>query len=197
MLGFMRPLLCLSGKRFTGKDTFAALLREQARRRGADLALFAFAGESKRLFAATQEARGEPVDLVRLLVDRAYKEAHRPHLTRFTVDAIAADPLVFCREVVRRIEATPGPSLITDLRLRLEVDHLRRHFDPRIIRLIRPDALRAGSGWAYRPEVDDHPTETELDDPGLWTESIHNDGSLADLAAQAESLIARYLESPG
>ncbi len=181
----MRPLVCLSGKRFAGKDTFAALLTEEARRHGVEIELFAFAGESKRLFAAAMAAAGEPVDLARLLGDRAYKESYRPRLTRFTVDAIAADPLVFCRAVVARIEAADHPCLITDLRLLLEIEHLRQHFDLRVLRLVRPDPLRAESGWVYNPSVDHHPTETELDDPALWTECIHNDGTLADLEAKA------------
>jgi phosphomevalonate kinase len=139
------------------------------------------------------QAAGDPVDLARLLGDRAYKESHRPRLTRFTVDAIAADPLVFCREVVGHILASDRPAFVTDLRLRIEVNHLRPRFALRVIRVIRPDPLRAASGWRYRPEVDEHPTETELDDPTLWAGTIHNDGSLDALAAQAEALLDTLL----
>jgi len=102
-----RRLLAVSGKRFSGKDTFAAALVEHARRRGVTLATYAFADQSKRLFVAEEAQRGVTVDLARLLGDRAYKEQWRPRLTAFTVAAIAADPLVFCREVVRRVEASP------------------------------------------------------------------------------------------
>ena len=117
----MRRLLAISGKRFSGKDTFAALLVEQARARGVDLSLYAFAAESKRMFVEEQRQAGVEVDLARITSDRAYKEQWRPQLTRFTVEAIARDPLVFCRQVADRIEQSSSPALITDLRLMLEL----------------------------------------------------------------------------
>jgi phosphomevalonate kinase len=189
----MRPLLAISGKRFSGKDTLAGLLQEQARARGVTLEAYAFAAESKRLFVAQQAGQGIAVDLDRLTLDRAYKETWRPQLTRFTVEALAADPLIFCREVARRVEASPHPALITDLRLRLELDHLRPRFALHLVRLHRPDALRAACGWVYKPEVDGHHTETELDDPGLWDEVVDNAGSLEDLRARAAAVLSAYL----
>jgi phosphomevalonate kinase len=191
----MRRLLCISGKRFSGKDTLAALLQNEAQRRRVDLELYAFAGESKRLFAHQEKARGVDVDLDRLLTDRAYKEALRPQLTRFTVDAIAADPLVFCREVARRIETSSAAAVVTDLRLRLEVEHLRTRFALHVVRLRRSDEHRAAAGWRADPAVDAHHTETELDDPSWWSEVIDNDGTIPELAARAAALIQRQLSA--
>jgi phosphomevalonate kinase len=189
----MRRLLCISGKRFSGKDTFAALLQSQARERGVSLHLHAFASESKQLFVAAQQRGGIEVDLERLQSDRAYKEERRPALTRFTVESLAADPLVFCRAVADRVEASPAPSVITDLRLRLEVDHLKPRFDLHVVRLARTDAARAASGWVYKPDVDGHHTETELDDPSLWTEVVENSGTRDALAARAAQVLSAYL----
>ena len=183
----MRRVLCISGKRFYGKDTLARLLVEAAARHGQLLVTYAFAGESKRMFAASHS----DVDLARLLDDRDYKEQVRSRLTRFTVDALAADPLIFVRQVMGRIEASPDLAVITDLRLRPELDHLRSRCDPYLVRLARSDAHRALSGWSYDAAKDTHRTETELDDPVLWNEMIANDGSEADLAAHAEALLSR------
>ena len=47
-----KPVLALSGKRFSGKDTLAAFLVESAAKRGHALITHAFAAESKRLFVA-------------------------------------------------------------------------------------------------------------------------------------------------
>jgi phosphomevalonate kinase len=165
-------VIAISGKRFAGKDTLAAMLPGPR---------YAFAAESKRMFAA---ARPE-VDLARLLGDRAYKEQWRPQLTAFTVDALARDPLVFCREVAQRIADGGVPAVISDLRLRLEVDHLRPRFALHVVRLVRSDAARTASGWRWTAGVDDHSTETELDDPALWDEQIANDGTLDELAQRA------------
>jgi phosphomevalonate kinase len=175
----MLRLLALSGKRFSGKDTLAA-------RR---LASHAFAGESKRMFAA----RNAEVDLERLTTDRAYKERWRPSLTAFTVEALAADPLVFARAVAARIDATGAPALISDLRLRRELDFLRPRYALHVARLHRGDEQRAASGWRFTPEVDGHHTETELDDPALWDSVVPNDGELDALRAQAASLVATHV----
>jgi hypothetical protein len=83
--------------------------------------------------------------------------------------------------------------VITDLRLRLEVDHLKPRFDLHVVRLARTDAARAASGWVYKPDVDGHHTETELDDPSLWTEVVENSGTRDALAARAAQVLSAYL----
>lgn len=189
----MRRVLALSGKRFAGKDTLAATLGELARERGVALATYAFAGESKRLFVELQRSSGADVSLDRLLHDRAYKEAWRPRLTEFTVASLAADPLIFCRAVADRIAANDDRAVITDLRLRLEVEHLRRRFSLYVLRVSRPDASRAASGWHYSQQADAHPTETELDDPSLWDEELVNDGTIERLRERAAAGFTRWL----
>lgn len=184
-----RLVLCISGKRFAGKDTLARLLVAAARERGIALHAYAFAGESKRMFAATRPE----VDVARLVDDRDYKERWRPQLTQFTVDALAADPLVFVREVMRRIHVADGFPLITDLRLRLELDHLRKVAQPYVLRVTRSDANRAVSGWTYDALKDTHYTELQLDDPALWNEEIVNDGTEPELARRADEVITRVL----
>lgn len=177
-------VLAISGKRFAGKDTLAGVVvAEAVRRGGAAPATYAFAGESKRMFVAQQAERGVAVDLARLQGDRAYKEAWRPRLTEFTVAMLRADPLVFCQAVADRIAAAERPAVVSDLRLRLEVAHLRSRFAVRVVRVTRPDRLRATSGWVYTRGVDDHPTETELDEASLWDEEVINDGAPEELAA--------------
>lgn len=188
-------LLAISGKRFSGKDTLAALLVEHARKRGVVLHTYAFAAESKRMFTAQQAAAGITVDVERLQHDREYKELWRPQLTTFTMESLAADPLVFCRSVADRIDASSSSSLVTDVRLRLEVEHLRPRFELHLVRIARSDQARAASGWKFTPSADEHRTETDLDDPSLWDEVLTNDGSLAELAAKAEAVIEAQLAS--
>lgn len=183
-----KKLLAISGKRFAGKDTFAAHLVRAASARGTELATYAFAAESKRLFAARAH-----LDLPRLLSDRDYKEAHRPALTEFTVAALAADPQVFVRAVSDRIAIDPRPALITDLRLQLEIEFLRPRFALTIVRLVRSDAARAQSGWRFEAARDEHHTETELDDPALWNVVVDNNGPEIGLAARASAILDTFL----
>lgn len=189
----VRRVLAITGKRFAGKDTLALEIVEQARLRGVELAVHAFAAESKRMFTAWQQARGVAVDLQRLQGDRAYKEAWRPQLTDFTVLRLSDDPQVFCRAVADRIASAARTALISDLRLRSEVVLLRARFDLHVVRVTRPDALRATSGWQYTPAVDEHTTETELDDPALWDEELHNDGTLAQLGDRVAARLTDWL----
>jgi phosphomevalonate kinase len=188
-----RRVLAISGKRFASKDTFAAALCRAARERGVELASYAFAAQCKRMFAAAARTRGEDVDLARLAADRDYKERWRPQLTAFTVAALAADPLVFVRDVARDLEADPRPALITDLRLRLEHDELRARYDLQVLRITRADAARAASGWRYDATKDLHFTETDLDDPTRWSELITNDGTEAELGPVAARVVSEFL----
>lgn len=188
----MTRVLALAGKRFAGKDTLAAAIGQVARERGVAVTLHAFAGESKRLFVAQQRSLGVAVELDGLLHDRAYKEAWRPELTEFTVTSLAADPLIFCRAVADRIAGSGGRAVITDLRLRGELLHLRGRFESYVLRVTRPDRLRAGSGWRYSPQADEHATETELDAPSLWDEEFVNDGALEQLRERAAAGFSRW-----
>ncbi len=152
-------VLALSGKRFSGKDTFAAALVRHGLAIGVEVVPHAFAAESKRLLVARQAELGVAVDLERLTTDRSYKEQWRSKLTELTVAAIAADPLVFCRAVADRIDRQTKPHvvpLVTDVRLLLEVTHLRARFDLWLVRIARGEEARARSGWLPDPSADAH-----------------------------------------
>lgn len=189
-------VLALSGKRFSGKDTFAAALVRHGLAIGVEVVPHAFAAESKRLLVARQAELGVAVDLERLTTDRSYKEQWRSKLTELTVAAIAADPLVFCRAVADRIDRQTKPHvvpLVTDVRLLLEVTHLRARFDLWLVRIARGEEARARSGWLPDPSADAHRTETELDDPALWDERALNDGDLDALDVRAGEVLRAWL----
>ena len=186
-------IIALSGKRFAGKDTFADALVAKMSALGMSLPKGAFATECKQAFAEDERAQGHPVDVARLLSERAYKEQLRPALTAFTERALAKDPLVFVRGVLARFESF-GCGLISDLRLQLELDFLRQHTKLLSVRLERTDQHRAESGWRFTSGTDDHRTETELDNETKWGLVLSNDGSLEEWKAQAEALAARVYQ---
>lgn len=183
-------LLALSGKRFAGKDTVAGVVCALAAERGLAVACFAFADESKRAFAASL---GGAVSVERLRSDRAYKEAWRPRLTEFTTAALARDPLVFCRAVAERAAGRSGPSIVSDLRLPAELAYLRGRFDVWLVRVSRSSSERARSGWVRSPAVDEHYTETALDDPSYWDEELDNSGELGALREQVARRLGVWL----
>jgi phosphomevalonate kinase len=183
-------LIALSGKRFTGKDTFADALIARARMLGITLPKGAFATECKLAFVEDERAQGREIDAARLIGERAYKEQLRPALTAFTERSLAKDPLVFVRRVLTHFEPF-GCGLISDLRLQLELDFLRQSTDLFAVRLERTAQHRAESGWSFTPATDHHRTEIELDHEKSWELVLSNDGSLEHWKLQAEALAAR------
>lgn len=191
-----RPLIvALSGKRCTGKDTLADAIEALAGERGVPLRRCAFASECKRAFADEQAARGASVDLEKMARDRGYKEEIRPALTAFTERALAADPLVFFHRVM--VGVGPGPGLLTDLRLRLELDALRPRARLLSVRVERPLQLREASGFRPDPAADGHFTETDLDEEKGWDLRLINDGSIEAWRGQAAAVVDRLQRELG
>jgi len=192
-----KQVLAISGKRFSGKDTLADMLVGFAKARGVAIVVHRFADESKRMLVAREVLRGVEVDFMRLKTDRAYKEHWRPRLTELTVTELARDKLVFCKAVADRIaDNDVAFHIVADLRLRLEVEHLRERFKVHVVRVSRNDAEREAAGWRFAEEIDRHHTETELDDPALHSEVVENNASLDALAAAAETMSRRLFPSP-
>jgi phosphomevalonate kinase len=125
-----RRVLCISGKRFCGKDTFAELLVHEAAQVGRTVSLHSFAGHSKRQFVEEELKHGRHIDLAKLSSDRTYKELHRPALTAFTMRNLKADSLCFVRQVAKAISNEPAATipLITDLRLKIELPYFHSTF---------------------------------------------------------------------
>ena len=196
----MRTVVALCGKRCVGKDTLAAALEVVTREADRPLVRLAFADEAKRAFArhhnATVVSASDPDSLVdgeRLITDRAYKERWRAHLSAYVTHAIKEDPGVFCRQLIASLDraAPAAVLLVTDLRLLSDLAQLRQRFRVHVVRVERSDQLRQQSGWRYTHGVDDHPTETELDEVSLWSEVVRNEGTVAALNAQARALLVR------
>lgn len=196
----MRTVVALCGKRCVGKDTLAAALEAATREVDRPLLRLAFADEAKRAFARHHNATVSPssdpdsrVDGERLITDRTYKERWRAQLSAYVTHAIKEDPGVFCRHLIASLEraAPAAVLLVTDLRLLSDLAQLKQHFRVHVVRIERSDQLRQQSGWRYTPGVDDHPTETELDDAKLWSEVVRNEGTVEALNAQARALLAR------
>lgn len=188
-------VLALSGKRYSGKDSLAAAVIDEASSRGIALRRRALADACKIAFCEEMAAVGITIDATSLIADRATKERWRPALTVFTERELAADPQVFCRQILD--EPHDDPVLITDVRLRSEVAMLTLRADPIFARVVRSDESRRSSGWSFTKGVDDHRTETELDDWDGWSEIVRNEGPTSELATFARRLVDRLSEALG
>ncbi len=97
------------------------------------------------------------------------------------------DPELWLRRFDQRIAARgPRPVVVDDLRLRREVEHVRR-LGFRLLRVVRPGAPATND-----PALDAHETETELE--GVpFDLVIVNDGTLEDLRRELDRSLDSWL----
>lgn len=87
----------------------------------------------------------------------------------------AVDPDVWINAAKRRVDATPGPVVITDVRFPNELDYIDEHPNGFAVRIIRPGQ-----------EANDlHVSEVALVDAEV-DEEVLNDGTVADLHVKAD-----------
>jgi hypothetical protein len=97
------------------------------------------------------------------------------------------DPGLWLRRFDRRFAARgPWPTVVDDLRLRREAEHLRE-LGFRLVRIVRPD-----TPVAEDPALDAHETETELED-APFDLVILNDGTLEDLRRELDRALEPWL----
>lgn len=174
-------LALISGKRKSGKTYIAN--KRAAEATYVECKQFAHADAAKRMAA---EKYG--LDAERLIRDNDYKEQHRSKIIEVCDAARAENPLVFCQKLRAEIEAWAddqehgGVALITDLRLSAEYTFWRNFADDMDweffhTHVTASDDTRRARGWVFTPGVDDHYTETELeqDQSIIPDEVIRND----------------------
>lgn len=176
MFAGARPtIICISGKRYAGKDTFATKLSNDIRhhlpdRDTKDIIFFPTAAWVKKEVA---ERSNGAISLSKLLYDTTYKEMHRhaiiEHGERMRVergDTYWIDQSIACwRNMVKDY-----PNLyiiVTDLRFLAEynriVEQCKDTFSIFTVRVEADDETRRARGWVYDPAIDNSVTETELD----------------------------------
>lgn len=195
------PLIALSGKKRSGKDTFAARLIEAHGftriafadpMRAAALALDPIIrieqDETGPLIAAgapllaryvvTTLRLSEVVDAVGWETAKSVREVRRT-LQRLGTEAgrqvLGED--VWVDAAMRQAEQVDGPVVITDCRFTNEADAVRARGGI-VVRIVR-DGLPAG---------DTHPSETALDDYPHFRALIGNNGTIDDLHAWADAV---------
>lgn len=164
-------LIGISGKQFVGKDLLTRLLLERL----PGFYQLPLAGAIKQEYARQHNLTLEDLE--------AHKAEHRPGLIALGDWGRAQDPDYWLKHVLE----APGKKIISDVRLKREYDLLREH-GAFMIRLHADRAIRAQRGKLVS---EDDPTERQLDGPLDWDAVLTNNGSVADLAAQLDALLAR------
>lgn len=147
----------VSGKRASGKDTFCSLLDEKL---GGKCRVIALADAPKKAFCER-----ENLDFSRFMSDRAYKEMYRKQFIDFAEGAKLRDKYIWCKTAIEGTEVFDN-IVISDLRYPIELHFFRKFFPEKFvtIRIEASDEIRKSRGWNYTAVVDEHISETGMDD---------------------------------
>jgi phosphomevalonate kinase len=185
----------VSGRRYSGKDTFADLLTKALQERGIAVERTAFAAALKRAYAAANPG----VDVQRLFTDSAYKEMHRPGLIAYGGAERSRDPDVWVKQALYTDEVRHADvTVVSDWRMANEKACVVREFadndETRVfcVRVFAPDPERTARGWIYNAAIDNDDTETQVElsscNDGHSLRWVGNGGSLETLTLAANAL---------
>ncbi|MBN3309649.1 PMVK kinase, partial [Amia calva] len=178
-----RLVLLFSGKRKSGKDHIAELLRE---RLGSETCCVL------RLSAPLKEqyAQERRLDFHKLLDSSGYKEQYRADMIQWGERRRQADPGLFCRLAIG--DARQPVWLVSDARRRSDLEWFWNRFGERsrTVRVEASEDKRRERGWEFTAGVDDAESECGLDEGVAFDWTIHNDGDQQRLEEQLKGLLS-------
>ena len=163
-----KKIIILSGKQFSGKDTFAAFLLEFL----PDFTRIGIADSIKIEY-------GKQKGLTREEIEKN-KPLYRADLIDLGNWGRAQDPDYWLNKII----AFDGNVIVPDIRLPHELELFKSH-GAIAIRVEAPRDNRAKRGVLVK---EDDPTEMSLDKIKEWDYIIQNDGTLEDLREKAKNL---------
>ena len=189
--------ILISGKRCSGKDTFADVLKKHSKF-GDLMEIRGFAKSLKHDYAKIlTETLGQPVDEIydKLLNDYAFKQQHRKGL----IDHGISEKEKYCEDIwVQRLinlGKNAKITIIPDVRYKYELFHKNFTRQNSIKVLIScTNENRGKRGWKYTSGVDDNHSECDLDnvDSKTYDFIIDNNGDLLNVENQVKVLLAQY-----
>lgn len=161
-------LIVISGKRYSGKDTVAKIIREYyITEHNIEYTIVSFGDSCKR---ETAERYG--LSYERLCEDIEYKEQHRYLLTRtYHEDMNRYGDQIWVERLFNRLDKNieNNSYIISDLRRGYELDYINANYGQgcKIIRVVAPDKIKSQCGFEYDESKDKDITETDLDNVEL------------------------------
>ncbi|VDO04215.1 unnamed protein product [Rodentolepis nana] len=159
--------IAISGKRKSGKDYFANLLRKEIMNRlGKTAAIIHISEPIKRAFAEEQN-----LDLEKLMSSSEYKEKFRRTMVHWGEVERRKDPTVFCRKSLEYLMQDspfkPIYLIIADCRRPSDLtffSSFNREIPLLHLRISASPTTRRSRGWIFFRGIDDAETECALDD---------------------------------
>ncbi|KAH7730759.1 phosphomevalonate kinase [Aphelenchoides avenae] len=170
-------VVCLSGKRKSGKDHVARILVDDLRACNIQAASVGISDPLKEEYAALHAG----LDSEELKTDSAYKEKVRKEMVEFGERIRLRDPGYFCKKSIDRAPAGTQVIVVRDCRRPSDLDFFRRTFsNPLLVRVRCSDGVRKLRGYEFTPGIDDADTECALDEFLEWNAEVINEGSALD-----------------
>lgn len=164
----MRELIAISGKQFSGKDMFTDFLIDAC----PNYMKMPIARAIKNEFAQLYHLTPDDIE--------AQKATYRSALIALGQRRRLKNPDYWIEQVMK----TPGPKIISDMRLKHEYDFFKAH-GAFCIRIEADREVRANRG---RLVAESDPTECELDNVTGWDAIIINDSSPEELRQKAQDI---------
>lgn len=186
-------VICLSGKRFSGKGEVSKLLAQFIENVGCTVKITCLSYHLKKAFCDMNS-----IDFERFMTDHEFKNSHRKALTEYF---LTKNPIEFSDMLISEIdEGKFDMYIVDDMRLLEEnaIYFKTRRANAWDLVYVRVNATlqsRESRGWKYDPEYDDLNIETDLDYYDDFNFTIENNGSIRDLSLSLKA-IKQYLRPP-
>ncbi|XP_046645152.1 phosphomevalonate kinase-like [Daphnia pulicaria] len=165
-----RRILCLSGKRKSGKDYIAELLHAGI----PNSIIIRISAPIKKYWS---ESKG--LDMDKLMSDGAYKEEYRTEMIVWGEEKRAQDSGFFCRTAIEMLKGSDFPVwIVSDLRRETDLKFFRDTYPNRVtcVRISASSEARVKRGFVFAAGVDDTESENGLDHIQDWDVCFQNDG---------------------
>lgn len=147
----------ISGKRASGKDTFCNVFQKLLK---GTVITVALADIPKKEFCLMKN-----LDFIKFMTDRNYKETYREEFIKFAENKKKTDKFIWCRLAMKNLEKYDH-IIVSDFRYPIEFLFFQKFFKNGFLtlRIYVDDNIRKIRGWTYDKFIDEHLSETGLDD---------------------------------
>ncbi|KAM3717617.1 Phosphomevalonate kinase [Dirofilaria immitis] len=169
--GEMKSLvICLSGKRKSGKDFVGNLLANRLKGIGYKVIIYGVSYPLKEEYAQLNS-----IDAERLKYDMQYKEIYRQDMIIWAEKIRKDDPGYFCKKVLVKADLA-DVLIVPDCRRLSDIEFFKTHCGSRL-RLLRVEStlsMREMRGFVFTRGIDDKMTECDLDEYTDWDVIVAN-----------------------
>uniref|UniRef100_A0A0N5BNT8 Phosphomevalonate kinase n=1 Tax=Strongyloides papillosus TaxID=174720 RepID=A0A0N5BNT8_STREA len=157
-------IVCMSGKRKSGKDFTCILLAKLLTDREVSVEIRSLSHPLKDEFA-----KNNNLDACELKSSSHYKEIYRRRMVKWGEDQRRIDPHTFCKKTMEN-PIRSDVIIISDCRRKSDIEYFQETYTNSVVtvRMIAGEKSRIKRGYEFTSGIDDAETECGLDDWPRW-----------------------------